>query len=158
MKILIFIEGTILKHVSDEKLKDYSSYIPIENAVKKIEAWMENGAEISYLTARVKFMEIKQIKDVLKNFDFPGDMVHARQEDETYKQVVMIVKPDILIEDDCASIGSKNIILSKLNSESGIHSIVVPEFGGIDHLPDNLEELKEFGKKEKVVATKDDTY
>ncbi len=159
MKILVFTEGTVLKHVSDDRIKDYSSYVPVGGAVEKLTVWTENGAEISYLTSRVKFMEIKQIKDVLKNFDFPGDMVHARQEDETYKQVVMTVKPDLLIEDDCKSIGGEAEMISfGLKSEAGIHVIVVPEFGGIDHLPDNLEELKEFGKKEEVATTRDDTY
>jgi hypothetical protein len=158
MKILVFTEGTVLKHSSDDKFKDYASYIPAGEAVKKLETWVENGAEISYLTSRVKFAEIKQIKDVLKKFNFPEGAVHARQEGETYKAVVEALKPDVFVEDDCQSIGAEEMATPKLNSELGIKGIVVPEFGGIGHLPDNPEELKILGEKEAAGAVKDDTY
>ena len=158
MKILVFLEGTALKHPTDDKLKDYAAYIPIGGAVKKLETWVEAGAEVSYLTSRVKFLEIKQIKDVLKKFNFPGETVHARQEDETYISVVEALAPDILVEDDCQSIGVSDCITPKLRQDSVIHGIVVPEFGGIDHLPDDPEELKEYGKKVEVKEVKDDAY
>ncbi|MFH0780318.1 MAG: hypothetical protein V1928_05745, partial [Parcubacteria group bacterium] len=54
---------------------------------------------------------------------------------------------DILIEDDCQSIGAEEIIAPKLDTELKIHSIIVPEFGGIDQLPDRLDDLKEYGKE-----------
>lgn len=158
MKILVFVEGTILKHSSEDKLKDFSSYIPIGNAVKKLETWVEAGAEISYLTARTTFLEIKQIKDVLKKFNFPGSNVHARQKDETYKSVVEAIRPDILIEGDCQSIGAENVITPRLNKELGIKGVVGREFGGIDQLPDDLEGLKEYGRQEQSEETKDDAY
>ena len=157
MKLLIFLEGTVLKHSSDDKIKDYASYEPISGAVKKLVAWVESGAEISYLTSRVKFAEIKQIQDVLKKFEFPGTVVHARKEGESYVEVVEAIKPDVLVEDDCASKAEEDdeVILSKLNPELNVYGIVVPEFGGIDHLPDELDLLKEFGKKENIVADED---
>ena len=151
MKLLVFVEGTILMHPSDDKINDFASYVPIKNAVQKITAWVEQGAEVSYLTSRTKFMEIKQNKDLLKKFEFPGELVRARQGSETYKQVVEDIKPTVFIEDDCQSIGESEITTPKLNSDLNIHGIVVPEFGGIDHLPEKIEELAEYGKKELVV-------
>lgn len=138
-------------HPSEDKLNDFASYIPIKSAVAKLTGWVEQGAEISYLTSQTKFLEIKQTKDVLSKFDFPGEVVRARQGDETYKQVVEEVKPDIFIEDDCKSIGADEMVSPKLKADLKIHSIVVPEFGGIDHLPDKLEDLAEFGKKQEIV-------
>ena len=152
MKILVFTEGTILKHSADDKKEDFKSYVLIKDAVKKVNNWVENGAEVEYLTSRKKFLEIKQITDVLKDSGLPGiNKVHARQGDEEYKEVVERIKPNILIEDDCASIGGENELASlKLDSELKIKVIVVPEFGGIDELPDDLDDLKIFGDEEEV--------
>lgn len=158
MKILVFVEGTILMHSAEDKIKDFASYVPIGDAAKKIETWVETGAEISYLTSRIKFLEIKQIKDVLKKFNFPGDTVHARQEGENYKKVVEEIMPDVLVEDDCKSLGGADVTTIHLNKELGINGIVVPEFAGIDFLPDDPNELKNYGRKEEVAAAKDDTY
>ena len=54
---------------------------------------------------------------------------------------------DVLIEDDCESInGSGEITYPQIRPElrARITSIIVPEFGGIDHLPDSLEALLTF--------------
>lgn len=145
-------------HSAEDKVHDFASYAAIGDAAKKIETWVEAGAEISYLTSRIKFLEIKQIKDVLKKFSFPGDEVHARQEGESYKKVVEEIKPDVFVEDDCKSLGGADVTTIHLNKELGIYGIVVPEFAGIDFLPDDPNELKGYGRKEEVAAVKDDTY
>ena len=52
--------------------------------------------------------------------------------------------PDLLIEDDCKSIGGEaEMIYPHIDpgKKKFIHSIVVREFSGIDHLPDDLDEL-----------------
>ena len=52
--------------------------------------------------------------------------------------------PDILIEDDCESIGGeKEMTYPHIREDlkSKIKSLVVKEFGGIDHLPDNIRML-----------------
>jgi hypothetical protein len=54
-------------------------------------------------------------------------------------------RPGILIEDDCESIGGEpEMTFPQLQPElqASITSIVVKEFGGIDHLPDDLAVLK----------------
>lgn len=52
--------------------------------------------------------------------------------------------PDVLIEDDCESIGGEaEMTYPKLGSEARkkISSVVVKEFQGIDELPDSPEQL-----------------
>lgn len=52
MKILIFTEGTSIMHSSEDKMKDYGSYIPVGDAASKIKQWEKQGNEISYMTSR----------------------------------------------------------------------------------------------------------
>ena len=52
--------------------------------------------------------------------------------------------PDILIEDDCKSIGGEiEMTYPHINPQKKgkIKSIVVKEFSGIDNLPDSIETL-----------------
>ena len=54
--------------------------------------------------------------------------------------MVDAVVPDILIEDDCESIGGeREMVYPRLSLaiKRRVKSIVVKEFGGIDHLPDD---------------------
>jgi hypothetical protein len=160
MRILIFTEGTIIMHktalghsreeivkqVADEQesVHDYGSYVPIGNAVKKMRNWKNDGAEILYLTSRRKPDEVKKIQDVLKIFKFPEGQLQFRQKDEEYKNVVEKVTPDVLIEDDCESIGGVDeMTITHVNHgiKNNIKSIVIKEFGGIDHLPDKISEF-----------------
>ena len=51
---------------------------------------------------------------------------------------------DVLIEDDCESIGGQaemTITYVSPEKKKQIKSIPVPEFGGIDHLPDDIDKL-----------------
>ncbi|MFH1191885.1 MAG: hypothetical protein V1655_00215 [bacterium] len=53
--------------------------------------------------------------------------------------------PNILIGDDCESIGGAGeMTITNLKPEikKKIKSVVVKEFGGIDYLPDDIYELK----------------
>src|SRR3989344_6544125 len=129
MIILIFTEGTIIMHKNavchtrdeiikqskgffglfrDKSIHDYKSYIPIGNAVKKLQNWKKDGAEILYLTSRRKKEEVDQIQNVLKKFNFPDGQLLFRRKNEEYKDIAEGVIPDILVEDDCESIGGIN--------------------------------------------------
>lgn len=144
MKILIFTEGTILKHPSENEIDNFESYIPIGNAVEKIRSWNSQGSEICYLTSRETDKEIDDIKQVLKTNGFPEGELYFRKEGEQYKDVAERVIPDILVEDDCESIGGESEMTYphiKQELKDKIKSIPVKEFGGIDHLPDSLLEL-----------------
>lgn len=63
---------------------------------------------------------------------------------EHYKDVAERVRPDVLVEDDCERIGGEvQMTYPHIRAElkARIVSIVVKEFGGIDHLPDNVPDL-----------------
>ena len=128
----------------EKSVHDYKSYVPIGDAVKKLQNWKKDGAEILYLTSRRKPEEIKQIQNVLKKFKFPDGQLLFRQKDEEYKDVAERVIPDILVEDDCESIsGIDKMTITHVKSEikKKIKSIPIKEFGGIDHLPNKISAL-----------------
>ena len=85
-----------------------------------------------------------EIHNVLKKHNFPEGELLFRQKGEEYKDVAERVVPDILIEDDCESIGGideMSITHVKCEIRKKIKSIPVKEFGGIDHLPNNISGL-----------------
>jgi len=160
MKILVFTEGTILMHKNalgrtheeivhqikekEESVENYESYVPIGDAVKKLNIWKKDGVDILYLTSRKKHTEIEQIRNVLKKYGFPEGQLLFRKEKEEYKDVAERVIPDVLVEDDCESIGGvEEMTITHIKTEikKKIKSIPVREFGGIDHLPDRISEL-----------------
>lgn len=171
MKILIFTEGTVLlfgnaKSVSREEAvrqsklavisnlffnaksgspHDYTGYVPNGKAAEKLFQWKKQGITIFYLTSRRIKKEIGTIKSILKRFNFPGsDNLYFRNPGEDYKDVAQRLVPDIIIEDDCESIGGeKEKTYPHISGDlkKKIKSIVVKEFEGIDHLPDKIEEL-----------------
>jgi hypothetical protein len=160
MKILIFTEGTILMHKNavghdrstivrqvvekEPSVKNYAEYIPVGNAVEKIKKWQEQGGKIIYLTSRRTNKEISDIRALLQKYNFPAETLEFRKDDEEYKDVAERVMPDILIEDDCESIGGeKEMTYPHIAPEAKekIKSVVVKEFEGIDHLPDDISSL-----------------
>lgn len=161
MKILVFTEGTIIMHPSakgltreqrviqseirERSIYDYKHYIPNDNAVGKLQSWKKQGAEIYYLTSRTSPEQIGDIASVLAKYAFPDyKNLLSRKEEGEYKDVAEHLMPDILIEDDCESIGEESEMtyphISK-DLKKQIKPIIVKEFGGIDHLPDNVKEL-----------------
>jgi len=161
MKVLIFTEGTVLMHKSakdvsrkervnqvirnNPMVKDYKTYIPNSLAVKKIQKWNNQGAEIYYLTSRRDNKEVDEIRNVLIQYSFPqSENLNYRAENESYAKVVEKIMPDVLIEDDCESIGGEvemtypNI---NLEAQKQIKSVVVREFEGIDNLSEDIELL-----------------
>lgn len=163
MKLVIFTEGTLIMHKQglnckreeivkqviekQESVYDFSSYVPIGDVINKLKNWKKYGAKILYLTSRKKPEEIKQIRNVLKNNKFPKGELLFRQEGEEYKDIIERIFPEILIEDDCESIGGiDQLIITHVKPEvkAKIKSILVKEFGGIDHLPNKLSSLKDY--------------
>lgn len=173
MRILVFLHGTIIMHKNaagksrqeivqqikdeEESVRDFGTYIPVGNAQAKLTKWANQGAQICYLSAltenkRARGDEIvgkeglKAEQEILNKYHFPKGEVYHRQPNESYKDVVgkMEPLPDILIEDDCESIGGEKEMTStylERKIKEKIKSIVVKEFGGIDYLPDNLDKL-----------------
>jgi hypothetical protein len=127
---------------------DFATHLPLGKAVEKLKTWKKQGATIMYLTSRRIKQEIDTIKRVLQKYDFPDRKnFYFRHQNEDYKDVAERLMPDILIEDDCESIGGKKEMtytFIKPALKRKIKLIAVKEFGGIDHLPDDLDELVKF--------------
>ncbi len=139
---------------SKERVRPLSDHffaegIPNGDAVKKLQIWKNQGAEIFYLTSRTKPKQVANIRHVLEKFNFPDNHnLLFRKEGEQYKDVAEKLMPDILVEDDCESIGGeKEMTYTHIKPElkKKIESVVIKEFGGIDHLPNSLEELEKKG-------------
>ena len=131
IRILVFTEGTVLMHalakgVSREErvkqsqniiaqfkvrpgsVRDFKNYIPVGNAVEKINSWKQQGAEIIYLTSRRIKSEIETIKKILSKNNFPDfKNLYFRKQGEKYKNVAEKLLPDVFVEDDCESIGGE---------------------------------------------------
>lgn len=124
---MIFVEGTILKPKSLFLLYNHRTYIPIGNAVSLIEDWYEEDVEILYCTSR-RGKQAEEVAQLLKEYGFAGSKLYFREKKQAYKDIVESVKPDILIEDDCRSIGgSWQLCISHVapSIRDSIKSIVV---------------------------------
>lgn len=128
----------------EPSVHDYAYYVPVGNAVEKLKSWQSQGAEILYLSSHETTEDVEKDKSVLEKYDFPKGQIFYRQNGESYKDIAEKIIPDILIEDDCESIGGeKEMTITFVKSEikQKIKSIVVKEFSGIDNLSNNLSNL-----------------
>ncbi len=161
MKIMVFLHGTTIMHKGalersrgervrqviehEASVRDFSSYVPIGDAVHKIIEWAQQGAQIVYMSSHLTDDDIEKDRQVLRRSGFPKGELQFRRAGEEYRDVVARVLPDIIIEDDCESIGGETeMIYPQIEAElrGKIKSIVVKEFAGIDHLPDELSALQ----------------
>lgn len=135
---IAFESNTIAPKATPGSVYDLESYIPVGNAVEKLKSWKQQGAEIVYLTSRRIKSEVETIKKVLQKYHFPDcQNLYFRQQGEDYKDIAEKIIPDILIEDDCESIGGKKeMVYPHIKDElkPKIKSIIIKEFEGIDHL------------------------
>jgi len=160
MKILIFLHGTTIMHKTalgkkreervqqvideDPSVRNYENYVPVGNTVNKLKTWEKQGADIYYLSSHESIKDLDKDKIVLDRYGFPKGNVLWRSKGESYSEVAENVMPDVLIEDDCESIGGEpemtypNI---KPDLKNNIKHVVVKEFQGIDHLPDETKLL-----------------
>ncbi len=158
MKILVFTEGTILddrnwlaltreetvERGREDERPSHAGTTPIGEAANKLKTWKRQGAEIVYLTSRRELPDVGAVKDVLKQYSFPAGEVLFREAGEEYRDVAERAVPNIIVEDDCESIGGEvEMTYPRIRAEmkEKIKSIVVKEFGGVDHLPDSLSDL-----------------
>jgi hypothetical protein len=161
-KILVFLHGTTIMHKAakglareeivkqiiegETSIHDYASYIPIGNAARKLQEWKGQGAKICYLSSHRNAKDVETDKSVLEKYAFPDGQVFYRRNREEYKDVVEGIRPlpDLIVEDDCESIGGRTeMVHPNLGPESKdrIRSIVVKEFEGIDCVPAKISEL-----------------
>ena len=136
-KIMIFVEGTILKPRFENNILSrisVTNYVPIGDAINTLKKWQEEGYEVIYLTS-LKGRGAMKMAQHLDELGFTGSMVGYRQKNQDYATLIKEELPDILIEDNCSSIGGEenmcyNLLSEKLKKE--IKHIVVEEFKGID--------------------------
>ena len=166
MKILIFTEGTILMHKAGiglpreeyvrqilegkQSVRIFSEYVPIGNATEKIRGWKNQGADIIYFSSRRTPEQINDIHSILTRFNFPTGVLEYRKSSETYKDAGDRLAPDVLIEDDCETIGGEKEMISphlKPGVKNKVACIIVKEFSGIDELPDNIDKLRKLGRR-----------
>ena len=159
-RLLVFLHGTTIMHpgaagrpraerVAQSRsraghgLADFARYVPIGRAAAKLHRWAAQGAHIAYLSSHREPADVDKDVEALRRHGFPPGPILARRPRESYGQVVEREMPDVLIEDDCESIGAAEIAYPQIRAEVRqlIRSVIVPEFGGIDHLPDSLVEL-----------------
>jgi len=159
MRLLVFLHGTVLMHaggvgvsrgerVAQVRAKhptvgEYAAYVPVGDAVAKLRRWQDAGAVVDYLSSHRNPDGLACDILVLRTHGFPVGRVLARRPGESYGDIAGREAPDILIEDDCESIGPGQITHPQIPSvaRAQIKSIIVPEFGGIDHLPDDPQAL-----------------
>lgn len=150
MKIMIFVEGTLLK--PSKNPKDFSSYVPTEGSLEKVKAWSEKS-KIMYLTSR-KESEIEKVKSLLDTHGFSEGEIFFRKIDyenvEDYIDVINKAKPNVIIDDTCESIGFFDTIEPRIEKGSKIKAITVEEFGGLKDLPDEPKKLKD---EESIIET-----
>lgn len=98
---------------------------------------------MGYLTSHRSPADVALDTTVLERYGFPAGRVLARNPGATYGDAGGQALPDLFIEDDCESIGASEIAYLQVapHLRPRIRSIVVAEFGGIDHLPDSLSGL-----------------
>jgi len=156
MEIMVFLHGTAIMHKNavgypreervkqvadgDASLYDFRSYVPVEDAVNKLRAWRERGASIVYLSSHTIAERVELDENVLAEHGFPDGPVYFRNNGRSYREVVEAVLPNVLVEDDCESIGGEpEMTYPYLSPEvrARVKSIVVKEFGGLGHLPDD---------------------
>ena len=165
MKILVFLGGTTLvdknliaptREEMVKRSREREKYgglsgelVPVGNCVSKLKDWKEHGAEIVYFSATRKPEHLLKSKETLKANGFPDGEVYYRGPAKSYAQIAQEINPDVIVEDDCESIGGeKEMIYPNMaqSFKSRIVSIVVKEFQGLDHLPDDPEELPTISK------------
>lgn len=127
----------------DPTVTDFGSYVPTESAVSKASAWQRRGADICHLSSHKTAADVDLDRGVLAAHDFPGGPVFFREHGESYADVVRRAGADVVVEDDCESIGgAAQMVGPRLGPGSdAVVCVVVPEFGGLAHLPDDPAEL-----------------
>ena len=157
---MVFLHGTAIMHATaagrprakrvrqsrrrDPSVLDYASYVPTEAAVAKVLAWQRHGAQICYLSSHRAAADVQLDSQVLATGGFPSGDVFFRGQDETYAGVTRRAGADVLVEDDCESIGGhRRTTASELARTTGhaVTCVILPEFGGLAHLPDDPKEL-----------------
>ena len=131
-KLMVFLEGTAFNTKPLALCSARRAYTPIGGAVQKINSW---HGQYTVVLCTYRRWRTGLVRRALRQYGVQYAVLEHRRRGEQYADVVLRVHPDILVEDDCSSIGgAAEMCVTKLpqNELERIRSIVVPEFGGID--------------------------
>jgi hypothetical protein len=122
---------------------EFGSYVPADATVEMALSWQRHGADLSYLSSHRTAADVDLDRGVLTTHGFPSGPVFFRKPTESYADVACRAGADVVVEDNCESIGgSAQMISSTLGPGAAqVRCVVVPEFGGLMHLPDDPRDL-----------------
>jgi hypothetical protein len=159
-RVLVFLHGTAIMHAAaegvsrvervrqvrgrEESVRRFDEYVPTPCAVERVRSWAGAGWEIAYLSSHRLAADVAADERVLNVHGFPPGPVLYRAPDQTYGEVATAFVPDLVVEDDCESIGGEaEMVFPQLPPElrSRADSLVVPEFAGLCDLPASLGAL-----------------
>jgi hypothetical protein len=160
MRIGVFLHGTAIMHSAgadvdrDERVRqvvsahpnvwDFADYVPTPGTAEKLAAWNQHGANLVYLSSHREAEDIGADESVIRRHGFPVGPVRARECGEDYGALVERLELDVLVEDDCESIGGLSktcTFMLSPETRRSVRSIVLPEFLGLADLPDDPAEL-----------------
>lgn len=150
--IMVFLEGTVFKTLPILHRFSVYGYRPAGKSIALLENWAAQGAKLVFCTYLRK-NRLPFILAVVRRYPLGGERLYYRSAGEQYAQLIEQATPDILIEDDCKSIGgARQMCITGVSDriKEQVHSIVVPEFLGLDELPCELEKLLCYVKKAKA--------
>ena len=127
-------------------MRDFASYVPTPGTAGKLAAWQRHGASIAYLSSHRRQADIRADESVIRRRGFPAGPVYGRQRGEDYGPLVERLGLDVLVEDDCESIGgAAQTCAAQLSPDSrqSARCVVLPEFSGLADLPDDPAGLLE---------------
>ena len=139
-RIMVFTEGTTFYTKSFLFLFSKKGYEPLGKSINIINDLYSRGNEI-YLCSYVRRNRYHFIKSVMDYYNVNYTEILCRDKGEQYSDLVERICPDILIEDDCASIGGEKewcITNVKEDIRKNIKSMIVKEFQGIDSIEKEL--------------------
>jgi hypothetical protein len=143
MRLLVFLHGTVLVHAGGvgviraervaqvrakhPTVREYAAYVPVGEAVAKLRRWQDAGA-VDYLSSHGNPDDVALDALVLRTHGFPAGQVFARRPGESYGDVAGREAPDVLIEDDCESIGADQVTYLQIPPavRDRIKSIIIP--------------------------------
>jgi hypothetical protein len=160
MRIGVFLHGTAIMQAAgadvdrDERVRqvvsghpsiwDFADYVPTPGTAGKLAAWNRYGASVVYLSAHRQAEDVEADEAVLRRHGLSAGPVCAREVGEDYGQLVERLELDVLVEDDCESIGGVSktcTFMLSPETRRSVRSIVLPEFLGLADLPDDPAEL-----------------
>jgi hypothetical protein len=165
MKVGVFLHGTAIMHTAaaevdreervqqvrrrDPSVGDFASYIPTPGTTAKLAAWARHGATLVYLSSHRRPEDIRADEAVIHRHGFPNGPVHGREHAEDYGALVERLGLDLLVEDDCESIGGTAQTCAAQLTATGRQTprcVVLPEFSGLATLPGDPAGLLALGQ------------